>query len=276
MIRCADGIKVQRGAGQIGQKQKDNRSKEQCQYEGDIQKRVVEGYQGWYQNRGAKFQKILDGGEVNIATQQLHYKIEETKMVRKERLCFKGLPFGQVHSPAIFCKVLRIAINAIREQVGVRLEVRLESFKAQMLDDCQKKFRDLGMELRDNEIGGKSVRQEEERNETVNQKMDIAVDRRIEEKDKRGGVVAGRVEFSAIMMEDASLHCQSISQMKTMALKRGGWMARCIVSKRILGDLVWWEEQVKNNIPRCFARHTPNRTQTTDASETGWGRCSNR
>ncbi|KAA6364050.1 MAG: hypothetical protein EZS28_040421, partial [Streblomastix strix] len=59
--------------------------------------------------------------------------------------------------------------------------------------------------------------------------------------------------------------------MKTMALKRGGWMARCIVSRRILGDLVWWEEQVKNNTPKCFDRHTPKWTLKTDASETEWG-----
>jgi hypothetical protein len=33
----------------------------------------------------------------------------------------KGLPFGWVRSPAIFCRTLRVAIKAIRDQVGVRL-----------------------------------------------------------------------------------------------------------------------------------------------------------
>ncbi|KAA6376921.1 MAG: hypothetical protein EZS28_027554, partial [Streblomastix strix] len=105
---------------------------------------------------GGKFRKILDCREVNKATMQLHYKIDGTKEVMvviqqgdfatkldlegtchhikvEERLskyfgfrfegreyAFMGLPFGWVHSYAIFCKVLRIANNAIREQLGMR------------------------------------------------------------------------------------------------------------------------------------------------------------
>ncbi|KAA6398831.1 MAG: hypothetical protein EZS28_005637, partial [Streblomastix strix] len=62
----------------------------------------------------------------------------------------------------------------------------------------QKELRIHKMELGDDEVGGKSSKLEKEGNEEVDQKMDTAFDRRNQKKDQRGGVVAGRVEFSVI------------------------------------------------------------------------------
>ncbi|KAA6314349.1 MAG: hypothetical protein EZS28_055600, partial [Streblomastix strix] len=117
---------------------------------------------------------------------------------------FRGLPFGWVRSPAIFCKVLRIAINAIREQVGVRLVAYMDDLlllgqdRRVLEGDTVQKFRVLGMELGDNEVGGKPAQQEEERNETANQKMDIDGDVRGEQEDSGSGIVTRRTELHEI------------------------------------------------------------------------------
>ncbi|KAA6371808.1 MAG: hypothetical protein EZS28_032666 [Streblomastix strix] len=55
---CTYGTEKQRSAGQTGQKQKDSRRREQCAYEGDVQRGVDEGDQGPNRNGGNR-----EGGE---------------------------------------------------------------------------------------------------------------------------------------------------------------------------------------------------------------------
>ncbi|KAA6364051.1 MAG: hypothetical protein EZS28_040422 [Streblomastix strix] len=71
----------------------------------------------------------------------------------------------------------------------------MEGGKTQVPDDSWEEFRILGMELGDNEVGIKSSELEKEINENVDQKMDIAVDRRIKQEDQGGCFVAGELNF---------------------------------------------------------------------------------
>ncbi|KAA6331041.1 MAG: hypothetical protein EZS28_053428, partial [Streblomastix strix] len=54
------------------------------------------------------------------------------------------------------------------------------------------------MELGDNEVGGKSAQQEEQRNESTNQKMDIDGNVRGEQEDSGSGIVTRRTELHEI------------------------------------------------------------------------------
>jgi hypothetical protein len=109
-----------------------------------------------------KFRKILDCREVNKASKEVHFKIDGTKEImdmmeegdygtildlegayhhvrvegelrryfgfrfnRRDYL-FRGLPFGWLRSPAIFCQILRIAIKAIIKETGVKMIVYMD------------------------------------------------------------------------------------------------------------------------------------------------------
>jgi hypothetical protein len=100
-----------------------------------------------------KFRKIIDCRGVNSATNRIHFKMEGVKDImdllevedyatildlegayhhirvepelsryfgfrfrNRDYVC-RGLPFGYIQSPPIFCRILRMAINSIREKL---------------------------------------------------------------------------------------------------------------------------------------------------------------
>ncbi|KAA6363179.1 MAG: hypothetical protein EZS28_041294, partial [Streblomastix strix] len=86
-------------------------------------------------------------------------------------------------------------------------------------------------------------------------------------KSRQVASIFGELNFLETSIVDASLRLQSINRLKTDAIKRQGWNGKIRLTKRILGDLTWWMNQLKLNHPREFERRELVRRMTTDAAD---------
>ncbi|KAA6359324.1 MAG: hypothetical protein EZS28_045150 [Streblomastix strix] len=160
----------------------------------------------------------------------LHFRVEENLnnyfdfRFERQDYVFTGFPFGWVRSPAIFCSTLRVAIKTIQEQVGVRLVAYMDDLlqleqegwaleentvrevsvtqgfemdggKTQVLDESREEFRIFQMELGVFEVGGKSSKLQMERNEEIDQKMDVAIDERSRRRIREVASLQGELNF---------------------------------------------------------------------------------
>ncbi|KAA6367460.1 MAG: hypothetical protein EZS28_037012, partial [Streblomastix strix] len=73
------------------------------------------------------------------------------------------------------------------------------------------------------------------------------------------------LNFLRIQFPEASLHMQQINKLIVQTLRRGEWEAWCLVTKRILGDLMYWKQQLKPNLPLYFEMKRMMYMMTADA-----------
>ncbi|KAA6363383.1 MAG: putative Transposon Ty3-G Gag-Pol polyprotein, partial [Streblomastix strix] len=234
-----------------------------------------------------KFRKIIDFRGINSATNRIHFKMEDVKYVldllevvnyatvldlqgeyhhirvepelnkyfgfrfrNRDYVC-RGLPFGYIQSPPLLCRILRKAINSIREKFNIRIimymddllligksKQKLEQDTIQAVEMLEK----LGWR-----ISGSKCQMNPKTNfeflgwawETQNLTVRMPVKRRKEMQKKIScwirwmqcrrslpireiAALQGDLNFLRVQMEDASLHLQSINKMKTEALKMKG------------------------------------------------------
>ncbi|KAA6404257.1 MAG: hypothetical protein EZS28_000215 [Streblomastix strix] len=81
----------------------------------------------------------------------------------------------------------------------------------------------------------------------------------------------GDINYLRFQFPQISLWMNSLNNLKTKAVVKGGWEASVKLNKQILGNLQTIIIKIKQNRPRQLKDRTPNITLTTDTSEDGWG-----
>ncbi|KAA6382095.1 MAG: hypothetical protein EZS28_022381 [Streblomastix strix] len=81
----------------------------------------------------------------------------------------------------------------------------------------------------------------------------------------------GDINYLRFQFSQISLWMNSLNNLKTKAVAKGGWEASVKLNKQILGNLQTILILIKQNKPRQLKDRTPNTTLTIDASEDAWG-----
>ncbi|KAA6391942.1 MAG: hypothetical protein EZS28_012527 [Streblomastix strix] len=213
-------------------------------------------------------------------------------------LC-RGFPFGYNQSPPIFYRIMRIAINSIREKQNIRIIMYMDDLfligkNKQKLE--QDTFQAVEMLKKLNlRISGSNCQVNSKTSfqflgwiwETQNLTVRIPAKRRkgIQKKIscwirwmqcrrslpiREIAALQGDLNSKQVQKEDASLHLQSMNSMIIQAIKMKRWEGKYYLTRKKKRDLTWWKQKIKLNEVRCFKKGTPRLCITTDMCETGW------
>jgi ribonuclease HI len=81
----------------------------------------------------------------------------------------------------------------------------------------------------------------------------------------------GQLSQTRIQHIRASLFLNKMNAIKTQAVKASGWNAVFRLTTGIIGELMWWNTQLKQNKPNLIRTEGVTATMYTDASPRGWG-----
>jgi ribonuclease HI len=213
---------------------------------------------------------------------------------------YVGMPFGIRNAPRIFTRIMRAAITEVRR--------RWEITSVQYLDDLLflhadpthllRTVREISVFLR--ELGwtinwNKSqltpsrrfvflgiqwdtttlkIQIEKERNEMLKREIVKWKKRSLKGKTVRVKQLAkliGQLSQTRMQHMRASLYLNKLNRLKTQAVCRAGWNATLRMTPWVLGELMWWHTQLRQNKPTLMRIEGKEATIFTDASPQGWG-----
>ncbi|KAA6378723.1 MAG: putative Transposon Ty3-I Gag-Pol polyprotein [Streblomastix strix] len=283
-----------------------------------------------------KIRKIIDCTELNCQLKDEHFQMEDLQTVKQlllpndfatvvdihsafshipvaqdlipflsfnfqdQAYSYVAMPFGIKSAPRTFCKILRPAIQFIRDQLKLRCvaycddllfldqnqsKLRIKSLMALKLlqnlgwiismDKCnlepQQEFSYLGWKFNSKQM---TIQCTEERvkkiliklqlwEESIQKKQNVRV------KDLAG--IIGKLSFCRTQIKQASLHLRILNKIKSNAANQNGWNSRTIIHKGALREINWWKLKITQNSPTTLVTRDPEAILTTDASQWGWG-----
>ncbi|KAA6380789.1 MAG: putative Transposon Tf2-6 polyprotein [Streblomastix strix] len=219
---------------------------------------------------------------------------------RNRSYTYSGLPFGWNLSPFFFSKTLAIAIRAIRSKWKIKIQHYMDDIilihhskdtLKQTTQDVIRFLQNLGQRLSPNKcvlIPKMTFQYLGWQFQTASMEVTMTPNRRREMKNKLKtwiqmtndrqivtirslASLIGDINYLRFQFPQISLWMNSLNNLKTKAVAKGGWEASVKLNKQILGNLQTILIMIKQNRPRQLKDRTPNTTLTTDASEDGWG-----
>jgi hypothetical protein len=217
--------------------------------------------------------------------------------------CYKflGMPFGLNDAPRVFSRVMRKAIQFIRETWNVRAVIYLDDLillhqdskllkqismeVTQFLEwlgwtvnqekshlDPAKHFKYLGWQWNTEDL---TVQLTEERRQKCLESLREA--RKAVHRHKKITVrglakVIGQLSSTRLQYPKASLDLVKMNHMKTIAVHSVGWDGKVMMTRAIISELTRWTTRLKKKEPLTITRPLPVQAIiTTDAAPTGWG-----
>ncbi|KAA6361905.1 MAG: putative Transposon Ty3-I Gag-Pol polyprotein, partial [Streblomastix strix] len=213
---------------------------------------------------------------------------------------YLGLPFGWNLSPFFFSKTLAIATRAIRAKWKIKIQHQMDDIilihhskdtLKQTTQDVIRFLQNLGWRFSPNKcvlIPKMTFQCLGWQFQTASMEVIMTPNRRREMKNKlktwiqmtnerqivTTGCLAsliGDINYFRFQFPQISLWMNSLNNLRTKAVAKGGWEVSVKLNKQILGNLQTILILIKQNRPRQLKDRTSNKTLTTDASEDGWG-----
>ncbi|KAA6404119.1 MAG: hypothetical protein EZS28_000347 [Streblomastix strix] len=209
---------------------------------------------------------------------------------------YLGLSFGRNLSPFFFSKTLAIAIRTIRTRWKIKIYHYMDdiilihhskdTLKQTTLDEIRF-LRNLGLRLSPNKcvlIPKMIFQYQGWQFQTASMEVTMTPYRRRKMKNKLKAWIQmtnqrqimttrslasliGDINYLRFQFPQISLWMNSLNNLKTKAVAKGGWEALVKLNNQILGNLQAILILIKQNRPRQLKDRTPNTILTSDASE---------
>jgi site-specific recombinase XerD len=211
-----------------------------------------------------------------------------------------GMPFGIRNAPRIFTHIMRAAMTEIRKKWEITSVQYLDDilFLGKDADELRRKTKEITVFLQN--LGWIINWKKSKLNPTKkfiflgiewnSETMEMKVEhhRKLELQKqlvkwkrwaKRGKFVPvrhlarliGRLSQTRLQHRAASIYLSKLNRMKTQAVMRGGWNSTLRLTPQILGELLWWNTQLRTNKPAPIRPLGKSATIYTDASPRGGG-----